>query len=166
MVENTEYRLYTFGNFYMSSIQQGIQALHSTTELFIKYTNSSKYFKQRNDLFEWSESHKTVICLNGGMNSDLEKIKEMMENTENSYAWSYFNEAPEAMNGMLTNVAIILPNRIYETVANIRSKKQYFINNTLYETPDGYNICDLSKDTFSDFEIELINLLKMCSLAK
>ena len=155
-----KFRLYTFGNFYMSSIQQGIQGLHSTAEMFIKYDYSS----QRSDLFQWARADKTVICLNAGMDVNLQSIKAGFESPDNPYAWSFFNEAPEAMNGMLTNVAIILPDRIYHTAQNIRSRKCYFLDNVLtVRTNDG---TDQPIDTFSDFDMELINLLNSCSLAR
>jgi len=159
-----EFRLYTFGNFYMSSIQQGIQALHSTTEIFIKYENSSSDFSQRSDLFDWANTDKTVICLNGGMDVDLQIIKTFFEQPDNPYAWSYFNEAPEAMNGMLTNVSIILPDIIYKTAQDIRSRKCYFRANELMVKID--NSCDQPLDTFSNFEIGLIDILIKCSLAR
>jgi hypothetical protein len=44
-------RLYTFGNYYLSSIQQGIQAGHAAVELFNKYENS----EQLNTVKEWAK---------------------------------------------------------------------------------------------------------------
>ena len=70
-------RCYTFGNFYFSSIQQGIQAAHSQMELFNKYIphnfndNRVADIPQIDMLWDWSNNHKTTICLNGGMTSDL-----------------------------------------------------------------------------------------------
>lgn len=166
MVENTEYRLYTFGNFYMSSIQQGIQALHSTTELFLKYSPLDDI--QGADLYEWADSHKTVICLNGGMDVNLQETKMLFAQPENPYAWSYFNEAQDAMGGMLTNLAIVLPNTIYETASNLRSKKWILINNTIYNNYNmngkGYPNQEVLKVT--NFDIKLINVLNNSSLAR
>ena len=165
--EKKEFRIYHFGNFYLSSIQQGIQAAHAQMEMFVKYEDSSKNYKQRADLFEWAHSHKTMICLNGGMNVNLENIKELFETSENPFAWSYFKESKEAMDGILTNVAIILPNRIYELASYIRS------NNDVSITLFNAEFCVKKEgaepeiiDKLSEFEFDLISLLNSCSLAK
>jgi hypothetical protein len=148
----------------MSSIQQGIQSLHGSTELFVKYEDNSKDYKQRNTLFEWAHNYKTVICLNGGMDSDLQDIKLLLSSSDNPYAWAHFNEAPSAMNGMLTNVAIILPDFIYNTASNIRAKKWKIIENVVYE--DKHDKCLSSLYTLTDLDIRLIDLLNSCGLAK
>lgn len=107
-------RCYHFGNFYLSSIQQGIQAAHAQVELFIKYDNKSD---QTGDLVDWARNHKTMICLNGGMASDLEAIARGLSAFEESgfmnFAWSTFSEEDAALNGAMTNVAIILPEKMY-----------------------------------------------------
>lgn len=113
-------RLYTFGNFYMSSIQQGIQAAHSQMELFTKYQETSD---RKELLFDWAENHRTMICLSAGMNTDLEDLLTFMDNCDNPYPWSFFNEAPESMNSMLTNIAIVLPEDIYTMTSLLRARK-------------------------------------------
>lgn len=161
-------RIYHFGNFYMSSIQQGIQGAHAQTEMFLKYS-SDELINNLNNIdeniaemfWEWASEHKTIICLNGGMDFNLQEIKRLMSQPENPYPWSYFNEAKEAMNGMLTNVAIVLPSRIYDTASDIRSKKYHFEDNTLVCAETGW--CG---EKFTYFEIQLIELLNSCSLAK
>ena len=107
---------------------------------------------------EWAKNHKTMICLSGGMDTNLKEILsefEAQDNGEHSYPWSTFFEAEEAMDGMLTNIAVVLPERIYETASLVRSGEG-ILN----------NIEDGSVDEFTDFEIYLINLLNSCSLAR
>ena len=162
------YRIYHFSNMYLSSIQQGIQSAHAQTEMFLKYS-SDELINNLNNIdeniaemfWEWASEHKTIICLNGGMDINLREIKQLMSQPENPYPWSYFNEAKEAMNGMLTNVAIVLPSRIYDTAADIRFRKYHFEDNTLVCTETGWG-----SEKFTYFEIQLIELLNSCSLAK
>ena len=163
-----KYRCYHFGNFYLSSIQQGIQSAHAQMELFNKYTPNLGNDNEVEDtpaidmLFDWSVNHKTMICLNGGMNSDLTDILiSFTEMEDNIYPWSYFCEYRQALSGIITNVAIVLPARIYNTAENIR-KKIYIIDsgNVIIDTTSAY------RELFSDFDIYLINLLNKCSLAR
>lgn len=125
-------RLYTFGNFYFSSIQQSIQGLHSAVEMFNKYIphpyndNMVDDCDQIDQLWEWSNNHKTVICLNGGMNSDLLATKEFFESAKNPYPWAPFYESEEAMAGILSNLCIVLPAKIYEMSTLIRKYRLVF----------------------------------------
>ena len=162
-------RIYHFGNFYMSSIQQGIQAAHCQTEMFLKYNEyvppgTEPIILEKQDmLYEWAANHKTMICLSGGMDINLQEIKQLMAQPENPFPWSYFNESEEAMNFMLTNVAVILPEEIYETAANIRSRKWVIVNNSVYEGeayPGNYKL------DVSNYAIRVIELLNSCGLAK
>ena len=57
-------RAYFFGNLYMSSIQQGIQAAHAVADMFIKYSNENE--PNYHPLREWATDHKTMILLNAG----------------------------------------------------------------------------------------------------
>lgn len=164
-------RIYHFGNFYMSSIQQGIQAAHAQMEMFVKYNNYGEEEHQATGmLFEWARNHQTMICLNGGMDTNLQDIKRLMAQPENPYPWSSFNESGEAMNHMLTNVAIVLPERIYETAKIVRERTHYFSGLDLVLKALGksnsFSSLDEKINTFTQFEIDLINLLNSCSLAK
>ena len=111
-------RAYFFGNFYLSSIQQGIQAGHVIGNMSILYGKGSMYH-------EWAAEHKTIILLNGGMHSDLRKIWNHFEKKQNPYDWAYFTESFEALNGALTSVGIILPEEVYTEAALRRSSNDY-----------------------------------------
>jgi hypothetical protein len=106
-----------------------------------------------------------MICLNGGMSSDLAIIKLLMKREDNPYPWSYFNESNEAMNGMLTNVAVVLPERIYETASLVRAKK-YNID-TFGDVWSEFDIPSMTPImSLTQFEVDLINLLNSCGLAR
>jgi len=119
-------RCYHFSNMYLSSIQQGIQAAHAQMELFVKYNplnvqsvledaEEHKYRDAVNMLYKWGEEHKTMICLNAGFNSEMQAIEDFLSSDDNPYPWASFYESEEAMGGLLTNIAIVLPERIYGT---------------------------------------------------
>jgi len=133
-------------------------------------------------LWEWALNHKTMICLNGGMNCDLNDTMELMKDN-NNYPWSYFKESEEALNNILTNIAIVLPKKIFLAAEYIRKKliifekkENYFLimKSDLYLKKSFNNgftnnevIQLIEQDyTYNNFEIELINILNQCSLAR
>lgn len=175
-----EWRCYHFGNFYMSSIQQGIQAAHAQMELFNKYSCHRFNDNMIDDtpapdmLYEWSNKWKTMICLNGGMNCDLQDIMEEICTTDNPYPFSMFYESQEALGGILTNIAVVLPHRIFDTAEKIRSRK-YQLEGTevhLYRKPDpnptfgGYMTEREPIIKLSKAEVRIIEILNQCGLAR
>lgn len=69
-LRRSDLRLYTFVNFYLSSIQQGIQSAHVVSNLFVDYRGAKS--KAAKLLWEWAEWSKTMIVLNGGMAINIE----------------------------------------------------------------------------------------------
>lgn len=167
-------RCYHFGNFYLSSIQQGIQAAHAQMELFVKYQdtginyaedyqptiNEIAYQQKVDDLYDWAENHKTMVCLNGGALQDLKNIEELMESLENKYPWSTFYEDEYSLGAILTNVAIVLPEEIYENAAKIRNKEYTLQDNKVWDEFGKFVI------NLSVFDVKLIELLNSCQLAR
>lgn len=112
-----EFRAYFFGNMYISSIQQGIQAGHSIANMFVKYDPITL----RGDiLYEWAKNHQTMILLNAGYGSEINDLVEMFSSADNRYPWASFNESQEALNGAITTVGIILPEKIFIGAKQIR----------------------------------------------
>jgi len=116
-VPYTSLRLYTFCNYYLSSIQQGIQSAHVVSELF------TKYVCEENLLWAWGRKHKTMIVCNGGMGSDLEDGFAALINLESIYPITGFREEPSAFMTAgsqvlqpMTAFGIILPNTVYEAM--------------------------------------------------
>ena len=174
-IDKEEWRCYHFGNFYLSPIQQGIQSAHAQMELFNNYCPNIFNNNEVEDtpaidmLFTWSNQWKTMICLNGGDNLSLTEIKDELCVPENPYPNSYFNESEAALNGVLTNVAIVLPKRIFGTAEALRSGKFTLIGNDLENKVDdnsfgGYRAPKI--DTFSDIEVKIIEILNSCGLAR
>lgn len=125
-------RAYFFGNMYLSSIQQGIQAAHVVAEMFVKYNNinrnmaempdySSANCKQWDILNHWAAEYKTMVLLNAGYGQEIHSLIEFFQRKENPLPWAYFHEGKDALDGALTCVGIILPEEFYEAAKELRS---------------------------------------------
>ena len=153
-------RAYFFGNFYLSSIQQGIQAQHCTAELFIKYCGFSPQKLQQNELEEWAHNHKTSILLNGGDCEALQGIVDLLNNGTNPSPWARFRESTGALNGATTCVGIILPEKMYsdEAKSYVRSESRRGLGDCIhyqYEIPK-----------LSSWEFSLIKHMSKCGMAR
>lgn len=115
-------RAYYFGNMYLSSIQQGIQALHATTEMYERYRGVPGAVEQSLQLNEWATDHKTVVLLNAGYSEELHDLCRFFDNKGNGFPWSWFTEGEDALDGALTCVGVVLPRRIYDTAAALRKR--------------------------------------------
>lgn len=144
--QTVEYRAYFFQNFYLQGIHAGIQSQHTTAEMFVKY---SKTEEKRIILYEWAKNHKTTVVLSGGMQCDLETLYEHLGSDENPYPFAKFHEADFSLNGALTNVGIILPDRIF---------KAPFIS----ESFDGDEVFEQYRfeNELTEWEVEFIKILK------
>lgn len=119
-------RAYFLGNMYLSSIQQGIQAAHVVHEMFTKYEMDCLYEPDKSAvplLWEWARSHKTMVLLNGGYQSDLREFLEFLDCGENVYPHASFCEEEASINGALTSVGIVLPERVYGAIVEVREGK-------------------------------------------
>ncbi len=146
-------RAYFFGNMYMSSIQQGIQALHTTVEMYREFPNAE-------DLRQWADNHKTVILLNAGYSQTIRDIANGLASTENPYTWGIFHESHEALDGALTCAGIILPEGIYEAATAIRERKF-----TVAEVERFNDAGILNENVYSDWEVWMINELNNYRMA-
>lgn len=111
------YRCYHLANMYLAGIQAGIQSAHAQHVLAQKYAFPIIDGKQPSPAFkpyrEWAENHQTIICLNAGYAANLESVVDILDSENNPMAWVEWHESEEALNGAITNVAVVLPERIY-----------------------------------------------------
>lgn len=115
-------RAYFFGNMYLSSIQQGIQAAHVVAEMFTKYdVQTSSMMYERDNLHDWAKDHKTMILLNAGYSEEILSLCRFFDDPENPFPWAPFFEGQDALCGALTCVGIILPEKIYEAAKAVRN---------------------------------------------
>lgn len=167
-------RCYHFGNYYMSSIQQGIQAAHCQMELFVKYQDSGvnfvddylpsineiEYQVKVDDLYDWAENHKTMVCLNGGNLQGLKDIELLFQTDQNKFPWATFYEDEMSLGSLLTNVCIVLPEYIYENAAKIRNREYTLQDNKVWDELGMFVV------NLTEFEIKLMQVLNSCQLAR
>lgn len=108
-----ELRCYTFTLFQLSPIQQGIQAGHAAVEL-VTHRKDNKLVQ------DWAKKYKTMICLNGGDVAKLSEWINFFKDKRNRYPWIKFEESEASLAGIVTSVAIILPESIFEGVSLLR----------------------------------------------
>jgi hypothetical protein len=113
-------RYYSFTNFMLSSIQQGIQPAHCIADTFIKYSDESR---QRAVLLDWATNHKTMICLNGGNAQGIRDCYGMLEQFGEALQLPYckFHEDEQSLDSTMTCCGIVVPEYIYESAAILRS---------------------------------------------
>ena len=103
-------RAYFFGNMYLSSIQQGIQAAHVTAELFCQYDGEEVYDGIQTPtgvLTEWANDHKTMILLNGGYLETMEDLWYFLDyTTDKPYPYAKFHEGLDSLGGVLCNYVV------------------------------------------------------------
>lgn len=168
-------RLYTFTHFMLSPMAKGIQALHSTVELFNKYvpnpSNDDAVSSDTYDmLFDWSLNHKTCISLNAGTSPDLEELATFFSSVYNIYPWATFNE-DESLGGLMTSISVVLPEKIYLTAEMFRNKIPFVFHlgrlhtNFPEEVSDENLLLADSFGMFRDFEQDLIIWLNNYRLA-
>ena len=119
-------RGYFYGNFYLSSVQQGIQALHCLGEMHNTYDPTinervvylaPEYVMLR----EWERNHKTVILCSGGNCNDLMYIQEnLAPSAKGRYPCATFYEDSISLNSAITCTGIILPEKIYNAMEEMR----------------------------------------------
>lgn len=110
-------RAYFWGNFYLSSIQQGIQALHTLGNMFVKYDADDELEM----VIDWADKHKTVVVMNGGDSADLKEIAEIVGGQER-YPWATFAE--EGISDALTCVGIVVDDKMVEFINEVRSARR------------------------------------------
>lgn len=189
-------RCYHLNNFYLGGIHAGIQSSHAQTELAVKYLATSLYIggdenvvdymareelhsSARKSYVDWATQHKTMVVLNGGMMAQLLEWEELLNRSENRFAWASFREEEAALNNALTNVCIVLPERMYvnnQIICRLlevlrREGRNGKIDGYCFETNlDGnrvltkYDAAGDIKVEYTHFELELIQKLNNCRL--
>lgn len=149
-------RLYTFINYYLSSIQQGIQTAHIVGELFNQVHQLTTPYKAKM-ICDWSMKHKTILTCNGGNSASIRDLESLFASNQNPYPYARFNEDEDSLDGALTGVGIVLPEEIYGAVYD----KDY--DAYIYFNWDGIQVKVYNSDTF---EYNLIKTIKSAPLAR
>ena len=165
-----ELRLYSFTNFYLSSIQQGIQPGHAQGELMLAASLGD--MPNSDLLYDWAENWKTIICLNGGDNKGINEWCGFLHHTSNPFPFAPFFESEDALGGIMTSVAVVFPARIFDTAGLLRRRTlpegtsyahDKILGEHRFTYEEGHTI---RTDTFSEWEYELMQRLNGCGLAR
>jgi hypothetical protein len=185
MLPGSNYRLYTFVNFYLSSIQQGIQSAHIVSNLFVKYsrdTLENDYDVANDALWHWAEHDKTMIVLNGGTAFDIRQnyieVTALASKCDVfAIPFTFFQEDHNALgiyeHGVVTGFGMVVPQEMWgateypldQNKLNVTGDYFPFATSYVYE-----NIVN-DKKSYVSFLVEspeskLISLIKKHSLAR
>ena len=170
---NKEFRCYTFTHFMLSPIQEGIQSGHASMELVNKYMLEQGWVDgPAEQVSDWIKDHKTIICLNGGNSAGLKDLYAFLNDTQNTFPFVPFYEDEESAEGMMTSIATILPERIFETSELMRRRELpegvHYTNDKLLQE-HRFTFAEDNEtrlETFSEWEYELMTRLNSCALAR
>lgn len=135
-----ELKAYFFQNMYLQGIHAGIQSAHTLATMFTTYTSESR--EKYEMLHEWANSYETIVVLNGGNSGNLHWIADLLSCSDNYMPWACFCESEDALNGALTNIGIIVPEKYWKT-------KIKDLENT---------------DCYTSWELEFMEVLQSCRL--
>ena len=134
-------RAYFFGNFMLSSIQQGIQAAHAATEMSVRYLDKlDDQDDYATELFrDWAHVHKTMVLCNGGEQLRLEAFEEFLKRMylphmggyDKALPWATFRE-DHSLGGCIGSIGIVVPYYVVKLSEELR-------NSTLKLTVTGHN---------------------------
>ena len=168
-------RLYSFVNFYLSSIQQGIQTAHVLQELNNTYRTIRRTHPGREILHKWAESHKTIIALNGGDRASIEKTYFRLFDLCPALGLPFgkFHEDNDSLGGIITSCCVVVPESLYAAVP-LKDLECEDIMGLIPVSPDNtyfYKKEAYLNTTFTAYHPdtpawELIGLIKSCSLAR
>lgn len=161
-------RAYFFGNMYLSSIQQGIQAAHAVHEMFIRFPTREQDGGQY--LWDWAVEHKTMVLLNAGYADEIRSLIDLFNNPRNPYPWAEFREEQASLDGALTTVGIILPPEIYSVSKEMRESLPGLVHARIFDDNGWTKYVDENGDeqktTLTKWQVELAGRLNGYGLAK
>jgi hypothetical protein len=107
-------RLYAYTNMYTEGIHAGIQTAHVIGELNAKYQEDN-HSEEWMVLLDWQMNHKTIYVYNGGLADMLWSRYKALREFANKFGLpiARFYESKEALNGALTCVGIVVPEKYY-----------------------------------------------------
>lgn len=172
---NHEFRLYTFVNFYLSSIQQGIQSAHVTHSLFVKYPIEAGCDLEgrlgSSILWDWAKNHKTMIVLNGGAGPDIRDAYEALTHLQVDLEGEilpfecFFED--ESLDCMMTSFGIVVPRCYYDAklIKNENGGQDVYVFDNEAIDDEGIHIVRTVYHPETS-EYKFISILKSCGLAR
>lgn len=175
-----ELRFYCFVNFYLSSMQQGIQTGHCSVELVMKYLqNGNPFDKSISDdqvelVRKWADTYKTYIILNGGDYDGTSRLDPLVASS--GFPFARFFESEGALKGLQTCIGVVLPECVFNakpgTILIDEDGEEVDedgepVTAFIYEKLDDEGRIDLRLTYTKEHELyPFIEALKSCGLAK
>lgn len=154
-------RFYSWCNFYLSSIQQGIQTAHLVSEIFVKYgmQENKSFVAQRQTLATWAKDHKTVQVMNGGNLKSIKEIYSKLEVLAPRLHLPYvaFYEDDDSLGGIMTSCGVVVPEQYYDTKKEIGMQYPDYVN-----VEKGYRY----NQVLDNCQWNFVDLIKSCPFAK
>jgi len=132
-------KVYNLAPMYLSSIQQGIQAAHAQVKLVKKYSDDLS-------VQSWVDN-PTTICLNGGSSIRMHELKDFLE-MYSTLPWTYFREDEDSLEGLLTNICILVPEHVSAAYYELVENKEYLVDGE-------YLQFETLEDFFSNIDINV-----------
>lgn len=112
-------KLYTITNSKCLQIQAGIQGLHSTVELMLKYNvHANTPAPAKRIVYDWASNVKTVAVVNGGSHNQLVDFLSLL-NQQHTIPFAEFKE--EDLNDAITSISVVCTEEQVQNMAFIRS---------------------------------------------
>lgn len=183
-------RYYGFGNYYLSSLQQGLQAAHVIKGLWTEYEKDTESYQLAE---EYARNHKTMVLLNGGNAAGLRYIYGEFKRFEAEgmiLPFAKFNEDEQSLDGALTAVGIVLTEKYYNMMdfikRNLSPAQEAYVAKWVEEgrpeweiellkndlirfnisSPKNEHFIQLLADGWNQWEIDLMKLIIPMQLAK
>lgn len=131
-------RAYTFTNFMLNTVAQGIQPAHCLMDMVRRYQLTEPDNIARLRAEDWADNHKTMICLNGGNHAGILSVWEQLVTLGDALNLPIqkFCEDQDTLGGLMTCCGIIVPAEVY-TIAALR----WFDDDTKGADRDGKVYC-------------------------
>ncbi len=153
-------RFYGFGNYYLSSLQQGLQSAHVIGDLSVASIHNGSVTEKGKIFFDWAKNHKTMVLLNGGNSLSLEELFQKLKHFEKlgmHLPFAKFHEDEQSLNGALTYVGIVVEQKYYDAAYELRSCSSFdqlsYVNKKIEE------------ENWKQWEVEFIHELNQYRLA-
>lgn len=130
-----KYRLYSFvNNLYMSPLQWGIQTAHCVSTMSLYKHNTPEYAVYH----DWALNDPTIIVCQGGNVAALTQLYSQLA----LYAGEIklpvvkFHEDEQSLGGVITAVAVILPETLFECFKSCDAEEFLHPTGTVYSMVD------------------------------
>lgn len=108
------YRLYSLTNYYLSSLQKGLQTAHVVGAMAVHDHDRNFLTRKVTKVWrEWAGADKTIIMLNGGNSLGIVSAYQYFSQFNERFPVAGFGEDEESLNGAWTAAGIILPESVY-----------------------------------------------------